>query len=404
MKRKLIAAIFLELLALTAIFLLAARVATPAMTPVEALTETEATPAAPPPTTAPPTDPPATQPPDPVETLLAGLTVEQKVGQLFLVRCPETGTEAAVRELSLGGLLLFGRDFDGETPNSLREKLSRYQSAAALPLLLAVDEEGGTVTRVSSHSAFRASRFASPRELYARGGMEAVLAAEEEKAQLLSSLGINVNLAPVCDLSTQPGAFMYSRSLGQSPEITGQFVAGSIRTMDAWGVAAVMKHFPGYGNNADTHVGIATDGRTLEVLESADLQPFFDGIAAGGQAILVSHTIVTALDADAPASLSLPVHRYLRYDMGFEGVIVTDDLSMEAITDRYGAGEAAVLAVLAGNDLLCSTEYEIQYRAVLQACQTGRIPADLLDQAVMRVLRWKEAMGLLTAGTGNTAD
>lgn len=396
MKRKLILALVLELCALAALLLLiAGQLAAPAMAPMEEETETMPTePVTVPPATVPPTDPPATQPPDPVQARLAAMTTEEKVGQLFLARCPETGAAEAIQNYHLGGLVLFDRDFDSQTPDSLRRKLRDYQSAADIPLLIAVDEEGGTVTRVSSHTAFRASRFASPRELYAQGGMELVLETEREKAQLLGGLGINVNLAPVCDISTQSGAFMYRRSLGQSTEITGQFVAGAVETMQSQGVAAVMKHFPGYGNNADTHVGITTDTRSLESLERADLQPFFDGIAAGGNAILVSHNIVTALDADAPASLSQAVHRYLRLAMGFEGVIMTDDLSMEAITQRYGAGEAAVLAVLAGNDLLCSTDYKTQYRAVLDACADGRISEDTLNQAAGNVLRWKQAMGL----------
>ena len=396
MKRKLILALVLELCALAALLLLiAGQLAAPAMAPMEEETETMPTePVTVPPATVPPTDPPATQPPDPVQARLTAMTTEEKVGQLFLARCPETGAAEAIQNYHLGGLVLFDRDFDSQTPDSLRRKLRDYQSAADIPLLIAVDEEGGTVTRVSSHTAFRASRFASPRELYAQGGMELVLETEREKAQLLGGLGINVNLAPVCDISTQSGAFMYRRSLGQSTEITGQFVAGAVETMQSQGVAAVMKHFPGYGNNADTHVGIATDTRSLESLERADLQPFFDGIAAGGNAILVSHNIVTALDADAPASLSQPVHRYLRLAMGFDGVIMTDDLSMDAITQRYGAGEAAVLAVLAGNDLLCSTDYETQYRAVLDACASGRISDDTLNQAAGNVLRWKQAMGL----------
>lgn len=396
MKRKLILALVLELCALAALLLLiAGQLAAPAMAPMEEETETMPTePVTVPPATVPPTDPPATQPPDPVQARLAAMTTEEKVGQLFLARCPETGAAEAIQNYHLGGLVLFDRDFDSQTPDSLRRKLRDYQSAADIPLLIAVDEEGGTVTRVSSHTAFRASRFASPRELYAQGGMELVLETEREKAQLLGGLGINVNLAPVCDISTQSGAFMYRRSLGQSTEITGQFVAGAIETMQSQGVAAVMKHFPGYGNNADTHVEIATDTRSLESLERADLQPFFDGIAAGGNAILVSHNIVTALDADAPASLSQAVHRYLRLAMGFDGVIMTDDLSMEAITQRYGAGEAAVLAVLAGNDLLCSTDYETQYRTVLDACTDGRISEDTLNQAAGNVLRWKQAMGL----------
>lgn len=342
-----------------------------------------------------PTETVPDEPADPIEEMVNALSTEQKVGQLFLVRCPESGAEEAIRNYAFGGILLFGRDFDGESKDSMELKTASYQSAAEIPLLIAVDEEGGTVTRVSSHTAFCSSRFSSPRELYNRGGMELVLSEESQKAQLLQSLGINVNLAPVCDISTQPGAFMYQRSLGQSAEITGQFVAGAIKTMQSYGVAAVMKHFPGYGNNADTHVGTARDERSLSELEANDMQPFFDGIAAGGNAVMVSHNIVDALDSSAPASLSYPVHHYLRMAMGFDGVIMTDDLSMEAITQQYGAGEAAVLAVLAGNDILCVSDYEMQYAAVLSACSSNRISEETLNQAVYHVLKWKVQMGLI---------
>ncbi len=392
MKRKLIAAILAEICALAAIFYLVNRADEPSVPTWETLPA-----ATQPPATLPPTQPPTQprQPEDPVEVLLQRLSLEQKVGQMFLARCPESGAAEAVAQYGLGGLLLFGRDFAGEMPGTMRAKIQGYQAAAELPLLIAVDEEGGTVTRVSSYAAFRSSPFASPRELYSQGGMDAVLSAETEKAQLLAGLGINVNMAPVCDIATEPGAFMYKRSLGQSPEITGQFVSGAIRTMQEQGVAAVMKHFPGYGNNADTHVGIARDSRSLSELESRDTQPFYDGIAAGGGAILVSHNIVEALDAQNPASLSPAMHRYLRLAMGFDGVIMTDDLSMDAIAKQYGVGEAAVLAVLAGNDLLCSTEYPTQYPAVLDACRSGRIPEETVNQAVYHVLAWKQSMGIL---------
>lgn len=393
MKRKLIAALLIELCSLVgllALILQANRADVPTLSPMDDGAQTSQ------PTLA---TPELTEPEnqaDSVIRLLNRMSLEEKVGQIFLARCPETGAAEAVKEYHLGGFVLFGRDFDGESRNSLQTKLESYQCNATIPLLIAVDEEGGTVTRVSSHTAFRSQKFASPRELYAEGGMELVLRTEEEKAQLLASLGINVNLAPVCDISTDPAAFMYRRSLGQSAQITGEFVAGCIRTMKENGVAAIMKHFPGYGNNADTHVGIAVDSRSLETLEQQDLQPFFDGIAAGGDAILVSHTIVTALDGDVCASLSPTVNRYIRLAMGFDGVVITDDLSMDAITQQYGAGEAAVLAVLAGNDLLCSTQFEVQYPCVLEACRQGRIPEETLNAAVERVLRWKEKMGLLT--------
>ena len=336
-----------------------------------------------------------TVPPDPIQRLLEVMTTEEKVGQLFLARCPEEGAIGDIEKYHLGGFLLFGQDFDNETPESLKQKLRSYQYAAPIPLLMAVDEEGGTVCRVSNHRAFRSHRFPSPRESYAAGGMEQVLAVETEKAGLLAELGINVNMGPVCDITTGFGAFMHARSLGESPEETGRFTAAAVQIYANHSLGSVLKHFPGYGNNADTHTDIITDSRTLEDLEPADLLPFAAGIQTGADAILVSHNIVTALDPEYPASLSSAVHDYLRNVMGFAGVIVTDDLVMEAITQAYGAEEAAVLAVLAGNDLLCSSEYPIQYPAVLDAVRSGRISMQQLDESVMRILQWKKELGLI---------
>lgn len=336
-----------------------------------------------------------TKPADPMQMLLDAMSTEEKVGQLFLARCPSEIAMEEITNYHLGGYLLFGQDFEEETPESLRQTLAAYQTASPIPLLIAVDEEGGTVCRVSKYPAFRASRFPSPRESYAAGGMEQVLSAETEKVRLLKDLGINVNMGPVCDISTGFGAFMYSRSLGQSPQETARFVTSTVMLMDNYRIGSVLKHFPGYGNTADTHIGIARDERTLEELKSCDLLPFAVGIQAGCDAVLVSHTIVSAFDDTLPASLSSAVHEYIREQMGFEGVIVTDDLVMQAITDSFGTGEAAVLAVLAGNDLLCSTEYSLQYEAVLAAVQSGQITMERLDASVMRILNWKKNLGLI---------
>lgn len=336
-----------------------------------------------------------TEAPSMPELLLFQMTTEEKVGQLFFVRCQK---ETAVQDLEtyqFGGYVLFGADFEDETPDSIRKTLSAYQEASTTPLLIAVDEEGGTVTRVSRYAAFRESPFPAPRWLYAEGGLEAVLQAEAEKSGFLRDLGINVNLAPVCDITTDEDAFMYDRSLGQDPQTTADVISAMVTVMTANQMGSVLKHFPGYGNNTDTHTAMAADSRSLEELETADLLPFAAGIDAGCGAILVSHTIVETLDPEMPATLSEKVHQYLREEMGFNGVIITDDLYMQAITDAYGAEEAAVLAVLAGNDLLCCREYEIQYPAVLEAVQSGRISQEILDCAVLRILRWKEALGLL---------
>lgn len=332
--------------------------------------------------------------PDPVLEILERMTIEEKVGQLFLARCPETGAAEDIQKYHLGGFVLFGRDFKNETVYSVTDTIQSYQAVATIPMLIAVDEEGGTVTRVSRYPAFRSEPFQSPRRLYALGGLDLILETEAEKCQLLTSLGINVNIGPVCDITTDRNAFMYDRSLGEAPEIAANFVQTMVAKMGEYHVGSVLKHFPGYGNNTDTHTGIAVDNRSLAELESCDLIPFAAGIDAGCGAIMVSHVFINAIDTELPATLSPTVHTYLRDTMGFDGVIITDDLAMEAITGTYGAGEAAVLAVLAGNDLLCVTDYAEQYKAVLQAVKDGRISETLLDNAIYRILRWKAELQL----------
>ena len=330
---------------------------------------------------------------DPVG-IIQNMTLEEKVGQLFLARCPDTDAIEQLQKYHLGGYILFGSDTTGQTKESLKAKIESYQEASQLPMLIAVDEEGGTVCRISNVSTLRKSKFPSPRDLYNQGSMELLLSTEEEKCLLLQDLGINVNMAPVCDITTDPAAFMYKRSLGQSPEITGVFASSVCSVMAQNGIGSVLKHFPGYGNNVDTHTGIAKDNRSLEELESYDLIPFAMAIENGCDAILVSHTVVKCLDPEYPASISPAVHRYLRNEMVFGGVVVTDDLVMQAITKLYGDGEAAVLAVLAGNDLLCVTNYATQYEAVLVAVENGRIPIEQVDISVERILRWKYRLGL----------
>ena len=333
---------------------------------------------------------------DPLSSLVNNMTTEELVGQLFLVHYPgQEAALAAIEQYHIGNFILFGANTKNNTPEGLTAELANLQTNTPIPLLIAVDEEGGTVTRISGYGQYRNEPFPAPRQLYQEGGLELVLETEREKSQLLLSLGINVNLAPVCDITTDSRAFMYSRSLGASPEETGEYVAAMVNLAASEGIGSVLKHFPGYGNNVDTHIGTAVDGRTLAELEERDLVPFRAGIEAGAKAIMVSHTIINAIDPELPASLSPKVLDYLRDDMGFDGVIITDDLTMDAIADVYGSGEAAVLAVIAGADLLCCSDYELQYQAVLQAVQDGRISTAQLMKSVMRIVQWKDSLGLI---------
>lgn len=160
-------------------------------------------------------------------------------------------------------------------------------------------------------------------------------------------------------------------------------------------MGSVLKHFPGYGNNKDTHKGFSYDDRSYDTFVSNDFLPFTAGIRAGAGAVLVSHNIVTCMDADNPASLSPKVHQILRHDLGFEGVIMTDDLYMDAIRSFTGSEQAAVKAVLAGNDLICSTDFEVQIPAVIAAVNDGAIAKQDIDRSVMRILCWKLSLSVI---------
>ncbi len=325
---------------------------------------------------------------------LENMTLSEKVGQMFLVRCPEDGVEG-ILEYQVGGYVLFARDFEGETKGSVREKLELYQEVSKTPLLIAVDEEGGSVVRISKYPEFRKSAFLAPRELYNKGGMERITEDTKEKAELLVSLGVNVNLAPVCDLSRKSDAFMYARSFGRTAEKTAEYVAVVVETAKETGLGSVLKHFPGYGENADTHEGIVYDTRSYKTYVESDFKPFLAGMEAGAGAVMVSHNIVKCMDAEMPASLSSEVHRILREELLFEGVVLTDDLYMDAIQDFTGKEAAAVAAVLAGNDMLCCTDFEVQIPAVISAVEDGRISEKQIDESVLRILKWKEELGIL---------
>lgn len=324
---------------------------------------------------------------------LENMTLAEKVGQMFLVRCPQDGVEG-VLEYHVGGYVLFARDFEDETKDSVRNKIELYQESSKIPLLIAVDEEGGSVVRISKYPEFRERAFLAPRELYAEGGMERIAEDTKEKAELLLSLGVNVNLAPVCDISRNRDAFMYMRSFGGDAEETAGYVATVVQTAKESGLGSALKHFPGYGENADTHEGIVYDTRSYETYTESDFIPFSAGMEAGAGAVMVSHNIVQCMDAEMPASLSSEVHRILREELSFDGVILTDDLYMDAIQDFTGKEAAAVAAVLAGNDMLCCTDFEVQIPAVIDAVEDGRISEKQIDESVLRILKWKAELGI----------
>ncbi len=330
-----------------------------------------------------------------LDSLISDMTTEEKIGQMFYVRCPEEDAVDCISKYHLGGYILFGRDFDDKTKDDIVSAVQSYQSASEIPMLIGVDEEGGTVVRVSSNPNLRSTPFLSPSDTYADGGWEAIENDACEKAELLLSLGVNINMAPVCDVTSDPDAFMYYRSFSGNVDMTEEFVQKTVTVCKSKKLGTVLKHFPGYGNNDDTHTGMAYDNRDYSQFTESDFKPFIAGIKAGADSILVSHNIVSSMDSEYPASLSKKVHDIIRNELNFDGVVMTDDLAMEAITDYTGNDAAAVAAAKCGNDILCCSDVAVQYPAVLAAVQNGEISESQIDASIKRILKWKSNLGLI---------
>ncbi|MDF2654012.1 MAG: beta-hexosaminidase [Bacillota bacterium] len=330
------------------------------------------------------------------QSMLEEMTLEEKVGQMFFVRCQKDTVTEDLKQFQPGGLILFGTDIKGNTKASLTETIAHYQSVSRISLFIGADEEGGEIVRISKYPEFRQTPFPSPQTLYSQGGFALITSDTKEKAALMKELGFNVNLAPVCDVSENPSDYIYHRTFGKSAAETAQYVKTVVSAMDESEIGSVLKHFPGYGNNLDTHKGIAVDDRSYESFLDRDFLPFQAGIEAGAGSILVSHNIVTSVDDRLPASLSPAVNKILRDQLHFDGVIMTDDLSMKAIEDSIGTAEAAELAVAAGNDLLISTHFDLQIPAVLSAVKEGRITEARIDESVLKILEWKFRLGMIS--------
>lgn len=326
-----------------------------------------------------------------VEDRLVRMTLEEKVGQLFWARVPSNHQIEDLQSYHFGGYLLFGRDFQGQTLEDIKALTSRYQATSKIPLLIGSDEEGGTVTRISS---ILDTPFQAPMTLYHQGGLEAVLSDTRQKAELLKSVGINAGLFPVADLASNPSAFIYDRTIGQDAQTTASYVEEVVEELGKTKVGSTLKHFPGYGDNGDSHTAIIQDNRSLDELRQADFLPFQAGIDAGADSVLVSHNILTKIDT-VPSSISPKINEILRKELNFKGVIMTDDLDMAGLADFVNQDEAAFQVILAGNDLILGSSYQTQIPYLLKKVSSGELTEDRIDESVRRILLWKYDLGLL---------
>ncbi len=339
-----------------------------------------------------------------VSMCISEMPLEDRVASLFIVT-PEalTGvgtvtqagdaTKEALSKYAVGGLVYFDKNI--KSREQLTEMLSTTASNSKYPLFLAVDEEGGSVSRIANSNI----DVVKVDEMSVIGTSQDAVAAREAGTTIgtyLKELGFNLDFAPVADVITDAGnSVLGSRSFGTDASVAADMVSHVVEGMQEAGVNACLKHFPGLGSaEEDTHDGRVEITRTLEEMRNSDFLPFQAGIDAGAGIVMVSHVTASSVDAEGlPSSLSkVVITNVLRGELGFEGVVITDALDMSAISEYYTADEAAVMAIEAGADMLLMPEnFETAYNGLLAAVQDGRISEERINESLRRIYRIKYA-------------
>ena len=317
------------------------------------------------------------------------MSLSEKISELFLIKYNEN-IKKDIEKYPFGGIILDKNFFDGKKKNDIIDEINYLQKVSKIPLLIGVNEEGGEINSVSVNKDLAEEMFLSPSELYQKGGLSLIRDDTLKKSNLLYNLGINLNLAPVVDIANKD-SYIYERTLKEDITKTSEYAKTIINASKNTGVSYTLKHFPGYSNGIDTHTWVSIDDRTIEEINN-DILPFKEGIKVGAEAIMMNHNVVKVLDSNNPASLSLNVHNYLRDDLNFKGVIISDDLDMHALDNISGK---VLKALTRGNDLIIISDYEEGLSEISNALINNTISEELINYHVFRVLAWKYYKGMM---------
>lgn len=323
-----------------------------------------------------------------LSNIVQAMTIEDKAGQLLLV----LDSKNLLTNQTMSGCVLFEDDFANKSRNEVIENIERYQSNAKYPMIIAVDEEGGSVVRVSKY--LRDNRFRLPQDVYKSGGMDSIISDATEKSEYLKEFGINVNLAPVADVATNEDDYIYRRSFGVDADATSNYVRNVVMAMSDIKMGSVLKHFPGYGS-APGSGGTYHDSRDFNSLKNNDLLPFKAGIEAGANSILVTNNIIDSVDNQNPATLSKDIHNLLREDLKYNGVIMTDDVTDLNNNEFGNDSEIVIKAIKAGNDLIMTSRPQIYFESLITAINNDEICLNELDLSVLRVIAWKDSLDII---------
>ena len=357
-----------------------------------------------------------------INEMLADMTLEEKAAQMFMIT-PEalTGTgqvleagdmtREAIDKYPVGGLIYFTQNLqDPEQVRSMTGNVQKFaRERTGLPMLLSVDEEGGTITRFGGNLSFDYDSSADMAGIGASGDPQQAYALGEKIGKFLGSLGFNMDNAPDADVLTNlENTVVKDRSFGSDCDTVSEMALAELEGLEDQGVKGLLKHFPGHGaTTADTHEGYAYTDATLEKMKSNELVPFADGIEAGVDIIMVGHISCPQVTGnEEPASLSEKmITGVLREEMGFDGVVITDAMNMGAIAENYSPAEASVKAVLAGADMILMPEdFQQAYTGVLNAVKSGKITQERIDASVTRIIGLKLEMSGYLENLENTGS
>lgn len=363
---------------------------------------------------APTMEPTPTPTPDPFQAaktrilqIIAGMTLEQKLGQLIVVEYlgnnyQSSGLEYMVKQQYVGGVLYQYVNHNFDPPTNTTTAMAAFsrqvQQDAAVPLLLGTDQEGGQVNRLQTFHGPLPSAAA----MAATGNVQYAHSQGVQAAKWLGELGINADLAPVVDVHTVNPPILQDRMFGKTPQAVADYAGAYLDGLQQNGVAGCLKHFPGLGAvTSDPHQGLPTINRSMSDLEKIDLAPYTLMIAKNHPAMIMdTDVLMPAIDPTLPAELSpKAINGVLRGTLGYNGVVITDGLYMHGISERWSLSEAAVLAIIAGNDLIEGPYSVSQVAAVVTALKhalaDGRLTEARIDQSLTRILLMKAHYGLL---------
>lgn len=338
---------------------------------------------------------------------LENMTLEEKIGQLFMLayRKNEDGSNAteltqdiksSLQERKPGGVILFGENID--TPEQVKQLIADMQESSYIPLFIGVDEEGGRVSRLQTSGKMNVVEIPPAEDIGKSGDITKAYDVGKVIGEELKELGFNVDFAPVADINTNPdNPVIGDRAFGSDPQLVSDMVAAFIDGLHQKNMSAAVKHFPGHGDTStDTHLGETVMEHDRNRLDTVELVPFRRAIAADVDFIMAAHILTPNVTTDGlPASLSKQMLTgILREELGYDGLIITDAMDMGAIVKVYGSGEAAVLAIEAGADIvLMPANVEEAYEAIQEAVESGRISGEALAEKVKRILSFKYEKG-----------